>query len=372
MRIGIMTFWSSNDNYGQLLQCYALQRFLIKNDHEPTLIRYKESIETGQKHSVSISKIFNYIVNFKQYYTYLKEILNRKEYEQNNCNEKRDFDGFRNKYISSTRIIYNEDSLAFVNSQFDAYICGSDQIWGGRKEYYLSFVPQDKIKIAYAPSFGGVNPFINSESNDIIHYLKDFDFLSTRENSGVEILREAGFDSVRQVVDPTLLLSATDYIELIKNEGNSIRHFSDAFLYFLGNSIACNVKDIVSFLEKNNLTYTYVASQGRNDKFSKSYLTIPQWIDSIRHAKLVITNSFHCVVFSLILHRPFLFIPLAAGYGRMNDRLIDILKKCNLLDRIFNGDFSKVLEPIDFECFDTRYSKEIEMSKSWLIEALKN
>lgn len=372
MKIGIMTYWSSDDNYGQLLQCFALQKFLLKSGYTPCLIKYKESVEPKRERTISISKITRYFTHCKQYYAYFKEVMNRKKYANYNCNEMRNFDGFREKYILSTNNIYSEEELYNNTPQFDAYICGSDQIWGGKNEYYLSFAPQDKIKIAYAPSFGGVNPFVSSESTLIKQYLSEFDFLSSRENSGVELLQEAGFDSACQVVDPTLLLTASDYIELVKSEGENTIQYCDSFLYFLGNSMACEVRDVVRFLKKNNMTYTYVASQGRNDKFHKSYLTIPNWIDCIRHSKLVITNSFHCVVFSLIFHRPFLFIPLAAGYGRMNDRILNILEKCNLLDRIFDGDFSKALEPISFDSFDNLYTKEIDRSKHWLIDALKH
>lgn len=372
MKIGIITFWQSQDNYGQILQCYALQRFLKKSGHLPTLIRYKETIEASTKYTISISKIFKYFTNFTQYYRYLKELINQRLYTKNNNNEKRDFDGFREKYISSTSNVYNEDGLILDTPQFDAYICGSDQIWGGRKEYYLSFVSADRKKIAYAPSFGGVNPFHNSNADDIKRYLGEFVFLSAREQAGVELLHEAGFNNARHVVDPTLLLDASDYSDLIADENCETLKSNDVFIYLLGNTTACDVKDIVKFIEKKHLSYTYVASQGRNDKFPKSYLSIPCWLHGIKESKLVITNSFHCIVFSLIFHRPFLFIPLSGGYKRMNDRLYDILGKCKLLDRIFDGDFSKAFDHVDFDCFDTIYAEDIEKSKLLLIDSLSH
>lgn len=370
MKIGIVTFWDSKDNYGAVLQCYALQRFLIKNGHSPVLIKFErpKAIYTKQN---PLMRFIKYVANFRAYFNYAMQLMSRRAYDRSNRNSERDFDGFRARYISSTDKIYTQYELAENPPQFDAYICGSDQIWGGTKEYYLSFLPADVVKIAYAPSFGGTNPFMTPDADNIKRYLGEFKALSSREKAGVNILHSAGFPNACQVVDPTLLLTRDDYASLF-DDINS--HYADepkeAFLYFLGNSMVCPVRKIINFVKKNGMTYRYVASQGRNDNYPKSYLTIPEWIRSIQQSKIVITNSFHCVVFALHFHKPFMFIPLNRGYERMNDRIDDLLSECALTDRIYRGDLSIVLNPVDFTGFEHYRDSRATLSSEYLLNAL--
>lgn len=355
MKIGIITYWDSNDNYGQILQCYALQKYLINMGHSPYLIRYKEEqISTGFK----ISKLRTYFFNFSSYFKYFLQKRRNKKYAHENQNDKRDFIGFRNKEIISSEKIYNEIDLMTNPPIADAYICGSDQIWGGSEMYYLPFAPKESIKIAYAPSFGGTNPF-NNNPEIITSLLSRFNFLGLREQSGVALLHEHGFNHATQVVDPTLLLNANDYDCLITEESQNT---SDAFVYLLGSPIICNVKDIFAFLNSKNLSYTYIASQGRVDSFEKTYSTIPGWINKIKRSKIVITNSFHCIIFSLIYHRPFIYIPLSDSFSRMNDRLTDILSKCDLLGQIYIDSFYSICSNPDFSKFDKFKNEQTERS----------
>lgn len=361
MKIGVITFWDSQDNYGQLLQCYALQHFLRLNGHDAFLIRYRE--ENISKSGFKVSKLWDYVSNFSAYFNYFLRICNEKKYSAVNNNELRDFNGFRDTYLQMSDQIYNRKTIAHDVPEADCYICGSDQIWGGSDIYYLSFVPDGKKRIAYAPSFGGVNPFAHKDSEHIKYLLNKFDFIGVRETSGARLLNENGFPNVVQVMDPTLLLSSADYSVIAESADCEPR---DAFVYLLGSPVICKISKIFRFIERHNWTYRYVASQGRTDTYDKIPLTIPEWVNSIAQSKIVITNSFHCVVFSLIFHRPFIFIPLAKSYARMNDRLYDILGKANLMAQIFKGNFSDIPMSVDFSIFDKYQESERERSKKLL------
>lgn len=348
MKIGIITFWDSQDNYGQLLQCYALQRFLKELGHTPYLIRYKD-VSTRQS-GFKIKKIPSYILNFKAYFKYFLQRRNTQKYSQVNNLSLRDFDGFRQQFIISHPTIYSKQSIMDNPPEADAYICGSDQIWGGSTVYYLPFVPKGKIKIAYAPSFGGTNPFTTPNSSELYNLLSDFDFIGIREESGANLLHEHGFKNAIQVVDPTLLLNKNLYLGLISKEYSNN---NDVFIYLLGNEISCSIDDIFKFIKEKGWSYTYVASQGRIDRYDKVQATIPQWINNISNSKVVITNSFHCVVFALIFHKPFIFLPLSGEFARMNDRLYDLLDKIDLKSQIYNDDFNSIPLNIEFLKFDS-------------------
>ena len=92
----------------------------------------------------------------------------------------------------------------------------------------------------------------------------------------------------------------------------------------------------------------YVSSQGRVDSFKKEYPTIEDWIQLIENAKYVITNSFHGMAFSIIMNAPFIVIPLAGSFVRMNGRIYDILSMLKLKSRIYKDNLDILLSEIDF------------------------
>lgn len=366
MRIGIVTYWNSSDNYGQQLQCYALQRFLKDQGHDAFLIKYssKEVYQSAFK----VHKFFEYIRHFSTYLKYANQLWQRKLYAKSFDCSARKFSEFRDKYIRSSSHIFDEETILSSTPMADAYICGSDQIWGSHDSvYYLSFAPKGSIKIAYAPSFGGQSEFDDTYAANLRTLLKDFSLITMRERSGVKTLEQLGISGAIQAIDPTLLLSRNDYIDLIDTTVEA----KDVFVYLLGSPIVCSVKDIFHYIKHSFQSYHYVVSQGRNDVAKRSEeLTIPQWIDGIRKSKLVITNSFHCVVFALMFHRPFIFIPLSGTFSRMNDRLYDILDICGLTSQIYQGDFKALPTTVSFDLFDKMQEYEKDKSLSILNKAI--
>lgn len=366
MKIGVITFSNSKDNYGQLLQCYALQAYLEKQGHNVFLIRYQGSssivVKTGKW-----KKMFRYLKNFPAYITYylqkhrLKQ--DKKRYYDASADKRRQFDVFMEEYLSCTRM-YTTDDIMQNPPIAEAYICGSDQIWGGDWVYYLSFAPEDSLKIAYAPSLGGLSFFSREYEEKMKMYLSRFDFIGMREQSGVDTCRRLGFDKAVKVVDPTLLLSSMDY-GLIRTKTNQKKPY--IFLYLLGNPIACEVDEIYEYAHKKDYEVVYVASQERYDKYSKQYAQIGEWVDYLAKADIVITNSFHCTVFSLLFERPFISIPLVGGYKRMNGRIEELLKECGLSNQIYVGCFDNIsVKDIDFSKFRKHREKEEKKSCNYL------
>lgn len=371
MKIGIITYWNSKENYGQLLQCYALQRFLIKEHHEPFLIKYKNDYEP-QKIS-PLSKFFSYIINFPAYVKYALHLYsnqrNRKYYDANSV-ELRNFNSFVERYIRSTETEYGRKDLYQNNLNAEAFICGSDQIWGSEDDiYYLSFVPEGKRIIAYAPSFGGSMSFSKQFLPKLKNYLSRFHFLGIREQSGVDYCQSLGFNEAVKVVDPTLLLDKNDY-EVLRIKTNYTKPY--VFLYLLGNPCACKVSEVFKFAEKHNLDVVYVASQDQNDAYKKVYPQIGEWIDLLAKSSFVITNSFHCTVFSLIYQRKVMAIPLIGAYKRMNTRIEELLACANLQSAVYRGNIDNVYSmEYDFSVFQNYREKETFKSKAYLTKVLQ-
>lgn len=356
MKIGTITYWWSQTNYGQVLQCYALVKFLRMRGHDAFLIKYNSNLGKNI-YRKKLTNLFAHLVHPFEIKHWLKT---RKLWKKIRENDKLDieknprhFDVFKQKYIPSTLSTYTYPQLVQNPPYADAYFCGSDQIWGSDEPpFFLQFGSAQALKIAYAPSFGGIYPTGKSKRN-IIKYLKQFSFLSSREQGGIDFLKSIGFEKSRLLPDPTLLLSADIYRQL---ETNNIDKNQGPYVlvYLLGNPTEITITDIQQFAKQRELNIRYVAAQGKTDEYEKIYPTIEEWLEYIDKAQYVITNSFHGTVFSLLMNTPFLTLPIIGELSRMNNRISDLLSKYNLDSRICQHTLNELLEPIDFTSFNNR------------------
>lgn len=353
MKVGVITFSESKDNYGQLLQCYAMQEYLRLRGHEPFLIRYHDT-PIADNTSFKPRKIFTYLCKFPKY---LKWYIDRRRtlkhntaYESTADFAKRDFSGFLSRHISCTPI-FNAREIHDNPPVADAYICGSDQIWAGDDAYYLSFAPESSVKIAYAPSLGGLSSFSEDQEQRMRLLINRLDRVGMREQSGVDTCHRLRRTDAVKVVDPTLLLNSDDYLRIAVKPSQPKPY---ALIYLLGNPIDVDIQKIFDECKRRGLDTVYIASQGRSDKMPKSDPTIEEWLGLMAEASLIITNSFHCTVFALHFHRNFITIPLSGGFGRMNTRIEELLGECGLGNHI-TGELAAVPAAVgnaDFEKFE--------------------
>lgn len=374
MKIGIVTYWNTSSNYGQVLQCYALQAYLKDMGHEPFLIRYTP---TDTAFSRVSSKIVRNLSIKKILYLFSKQRVADKKLSDSNLIsdvlvEKRKFSEFRSKYIIQTEQIYTSIKQLRANApKADVYICGSDQIWGMPLSndkiaaYYLSFGDEETKRVAYAVSMGGYVP--KGAELDIFHrYLDKFDKISLREEPTVTFCQNIGYAKSKVTLDPTLLLSRERYLDLCEDEViDSSRPF--IFIYVL------NIKakeemywdSIESYVNNEGLDVKLVYSSGHIKakelipNVESLQATIPQWLLCIQRSGSVITTSFHGVVFCIKLHRRFLAIMLQGEYSKGNDRIVMLLNKLGLSNRIFNPMLSvdaQMSQPIDWASVDKNLS----------------
>ena len=353
-KIGVVTFWNAKDNYGQILQCFALNCFFRKLGYDAYLIKCGFILKLGLKHK--IKKVIKLILSPSK----LKEsigfrLLMRKTIQTSKVHS-RFFEKFIEENIPSTRY-YTAQELFDNPPIFDIYVCGSDQIWSGLSPLaYLRFVPSQKLKVAYAASMGGFYPK-GKELDVIKDYLSDFNMISLREKQSVDYLKNQGLKDVFCAPDPTLLLDVKKYQRLYQHKKCNRTPY--IFLYLLGNRDDTDINKIYDYAKRKSLNVIYVASQGRVDDYPKEYPTVEEWLMLIEHAEMVVTNSYHGTIFSMIFRKKFTTIFLSGMFSKMNDRVLHILSKYGLENRIFNGQLVDFEECPDYSCFESTLSEEV-------------
>lgn len=365
MNIAIITFSDFNTNYGSILQSFALKFFLQQHGHNVTFLRYREF--NKQPKRTFISCIRSYVVK-AYYYMHKKQIQRRKN----------SFSSFIQNYIPHTKLYTSEKDLETnLPNVFDAFICGSDQIWnipvlgGLREPYFLKFVPVGKLKIAYAPSMGEYEP-IEEEKNRIKDLLKSFTFISTREHESAKILSTILGVQVPTLIDPTLLLNDKQWLSAIGKKNTPKGDYG--VCYFVRRN-KCAYK-LVSKLKKiynipiYNVSDNMIQVQGTKD----DYITCgpDMFINLIEGAKFCVGTSFHLAAFSTIFKKQ-CFI---AGSQHNKNRIMSIFKLTKMenhfiLDSsIIDNDFILKTENniVDYSGINSVVTK----SKEFLLNALVN
>lgn len=364
MDIGILTFYSSQDNYGQTLQLYALQQVLKSMGHSPELIRIPELPDPSE---------VTFKVLLKRFVKKVLKKLKKRKVHLNKTNlilPDRNFDSFKAQYINTHPIVFNYEELYESPPQKTCFIVGSDQVWSlGAKQFFLDWVTSG-IKVSYAASFGGFRlPRENRRFYRIA--LNNFDHISVREQDGIRFCKEVDIDNVEVVLDPTLLLDKSHYETLIQSNLDRTEK-SYILIYLIGWKIEFDISKIYEWAQNNGYEVKYVASQGRNDDYEKVYPTIPEWLGLIRNAEYVITNSFHGTVFSILMEKEFLVLPLSQYAAPMNNRLKELLYPLGLEDRLYWKSMDSFKNKIKYDEVKRLLDKKIQKSYEWLENAVGN
>ena len=405
--VAIITFTSSDNNYGQILQSYALQQYLrntypkvsfattdISNITSPLAYYYR--LEAAfRKYGVMgfVKKLFQKI---QQKCTKNPTPNTTKQIPQQLLSINRGFENFRSNFITPHTRTTN--SLPYFRiPKASMYIVGSDQVWNGSglarylydmryfhttflSHYLLGFVDKRKSrfkntkKIAYAPSIGSIDiPQVFKEV--FKQYLSSFDALSVREECNIASLKELGLESVC-VPDPTMLLSQKDYLAIATPLG----YKNDVFVYMLGTDTLVDKDKALGFVEQNlknkNGAKILYANAHVNFFFSYDmttdfYPTPQEWIGAIADSRLVITNSFHGCVFAIIMNTPFLALKLGGEASAMNTRFETLLEIFGLQERLcsdleeFKAKYSANI-PIDWQAVNTRLGLWSQVGKDFL------
>lgn len=356
LKIGILTFWWSNDNYGQLLQCYALQKYLRDNGHDAFLIRYNSQNDYVK---TSLLSRFYKAFNLVKLCRFLGYKINQKKADLEQKLHDRHFDDFRSRYIVQSEKVYSSyNELKENPPDADVYIVGSDQVWNFSfynnvkkcrnliHAYFLDFGKPETKRISYAASWGKTD-ISKNKIDEIFPLIKRFDYVSVREKSGLDLCRKCGYKSAEFRCDPTLLLDADSYRKLYKDNISVKTGEKYVFVYRLSNPCDFDMTCVYDFAKKKGLEVVYVTGNNLYDKYKKTFASIEDWLYLVDNAEYVITNSFHCCVFSLLFKKKFAVVPLTGAGAEMNSRIDTLFQIFNISPRWLKNmnDFS-ALEPL--------------------------
>lgn len=356
MNVGIITFHCSY-NFGSALQSFAMQEAVKHLGHSPALIDYR-------------SKDFNQyaLLSLGHPRATARFCVHPRVY----LRRKASFRSFWDRYFNLTNQYSYRDEAALdeLPSLFDCFICGSDQIWnldctgGVVGPFFLSFAG-DKRRIAYAPSLAHTTfKPENFNKEYVAGLLAQFDYLSVREEETVPLFQSLVDKPIKTVLDPTLLLNSENYAKMTSNkvlEGDYI------FMYLLRKCPEL-IESTVTMAGATGMKVVYISEKNLDIPNSVNLFGVgpEEFVSLIAHASLILTNSFHATVFSVLFHKPFRVFATDKSGARMRDLLgnIGLFSRCN--DTICADD----IVPCDWDDVDSRLDSLREHSWAYLRRAL--
>lgn len=365
MNIAILTQPICN-NYGGILQNYALQTLLERRGHSVITLNYPVmGGYTGSpiRHGLSICKrVLQKIAGHPEIVWVDLGKESRKQVELASLQRV-----FIDKYLHLHDIQSPITWEQVIDFQFDAFVVGSDQVWRPRYNrghignLFLDFAEGQNVKrISYAASFGAdVWEMNHEETESCSRLVKSFDAVSVRELSGVSLCKDNFGVDAAHVLDPTLMLDAEDYLSLCSGnehpEGDYIAVYT---LDYTKEKLAV----LLDISRQLDLPLHLIG------RFTKSgYPSMESWIEGIAYAKYVITDSFHGTVFSTIFHKQFVTL---GNVVRGNSRFASLFTTLGIPDNRLCGIPTKIVpllqQHIEYDGIDKLKSVMQQVSGAFL------
>lgn len=342
-RIGIITL-PLNFNYGGVLQAYALCNILGELGFPTVLLEYQRR---GLK-------------------SFLKTMLFRRSI----------ISSFINKYISTCTLPLH----GIKETGIKCLIVGSDQVWRptmseSRKEHILRYFlntdsSQSIKKISYAASFG-VDwwEYTQEETCIISTLLSDFSAISVREDTAIALCSQnLNIEGVMHVLDPTMLLHSKHYMKLMSPSPFKTKEIH-TFIYVLDHKNVDKQRQIQTIINPQSEILSAKIEKGCFRRYLGNKMSIESWISSIFYSNVVITDSFHCCVFSILFHKTFYVIDNEKGG---NTRIKSLLRLFELSDRFLQNNNMKDIQPINWDKVDQILHNLRNKSLDFLISSLNN
>lgn len=316
-KIGILTYHYSV-NYGAVLQSYALQKFLRSQGYSVECIDYRPS----QIRDSNLKYLYfkgNKLINPLLLYSGTKKGIKLKH--------------FINSEISlSSKTIYDKKDLSFIVSQYDAVICGSDEVWnindshtkfGKDLSYFLDFIKiKDTKKLSYATSFGYTKELKNLRTQ-LCSLLQDFDGIGVRDSNSLRLVEECGRKG-QKVLDPTFLV---DYSDILQPP-----NVNSKYILLYGSFSKEQGHYIETVAKAEGLKIISIGARPGKWKPPTNFLSVSpkEWLGYFSNATYIFTNYFHGAIFAIIFRKPF------SSFDRPGKsiKVKDLLGSLSLEDRI--------------------------------------
>ena len=368
MKVGLVPLLYNEYNYGGVLQFYALQRILKSNNIECDIIFFNNDEKVSYYELPAGKKILlNVKIAIYGCFDGKSNII-----DENIRKRKLKIDEFKRQYYSP---VINETNISY--SEYDAIVCGSDQIWNpnwARRRCFLEFVPDEINKVIYAASLG-CESMSKEQKAQFEPRIERLQYVSVREQSGKAILDSFIKDKdIKVVLDPTLLLLPEDWNNIVvepKEKGY-------VFTYFLG-KYDDKIEYIGEFSKMKGLKIINVpfASGEKNDDVCFGDLQIKdadpgEFIGLIKNAEYIFTDSFHACVFSVLFKKEF-YAFQRDNSKKMQGRINTLLHNFDLPDRFIEvGTDLDMISPIDYQNNDMIQESLRRDSLAFLLDSIND
>lgn len=351
-KIAILTFHNTN-NYGAVLQTYALQKTLSDIKADAGVLNYLCPFIERQR-----------TFNFKGYSAFhlIKKII--KIPFQMFIEHK--FKFFRDQFFNIIKIDKNRD----LNNEFDVFLVGSDQVWNyaltnNDPVYFLDFVRDKRKKNSYAASFG-IDSIADEYKLPYKRLLSEFYKISVREKQAQNIIKDLLNIDVPVVLDPTFLLSKYQWQSIAVPKREKF-----VLLYLIKQD-----KKIIDFAEdlakKKKLKLIYLSTAAVKVVKAEYIRPTPQeWLGYFLSAEYIVTNSFHGLAFSINFQKSFFVDLFPPSSIDLNSRLENILDLFDLRGRLIDNIGNDYDQPVNYDSVGKILETEREESINYLKEIIK-
>ena len=375
MKLGIITRYTRNTiNYGNVLQTYALNAYL--RDHYPDIL--VETVVLNDDYNIGKVKTSYFIALVRKIFSFFRKNRNT-HLKTPNAERIKAFQRFADNNIIMSKVIMSENELSKM--VYDVLVVGSDVVWAqihnnyNRVKFLCFKGSENAIKFSYAASFG--RDYIPFENKKVIrNALLRFQGISVREKSSINLLDKIGIKGSVHVCDPTLLISLNSWLSFEENPVLEKEVDKCGYIFVM----LLNIEDwqlkILKGIKENSRQQVFVVTNGYNEDYS-NYSNIAdeifdsaspgEWIWLINHANFVITDSFHCMIFSSIFNRK--FIVFERSYDtNINNRMIDYLDMigCNDLFVKNNTEVNIGLLSWDYSYINSKIEEYVDYSKHYI------
>lgn len=372
MKIGIITIHKS-PSYGACLQSFALWKYIssegvdceIIDLHRPTHIDFKKSdrfLPMRQEHLTFKVKVLTELFKLKDKLL-AKVHLSPLEKKYNQFNEE----------IKYSKVYKGVDELYANPPSYDLYVTGSDQVWNPQQAYciepyFLTFVNNGGKKISYAASIG-LKDLLSEEKEKFAQWLESYDAIGVREKSAQELLTSFMNKPTTLVLDPTFLLDKESWLK-----ESVLPAVDDSYILLFSLFTPSNILNFAKRIAEESNKQLIVLAPNKKEVIEGGLLVNDagprEFLGYFCQADVVITDSFHGTVFSMIMEAGNFFSYIAPN-NRRGSRIVDLLSLFQLEDHLLSPELKETAielqsHQIDLSILKERIKEERAKSISFL------
>ncbi len=365
-KVGIITIYKSNKNYGGLLQAYALSLSIKEMGLSSEIINYSQNKFNYRLNRFLNLGVMRTLVFFNNRVRTYIECLKKPSLKQNLAVRSKCLEDF--EYSISHSELVSDDEIEILAKKYDILVCGSDQIWNPglwSPTMFLDIPGFIGRRFSYAASIGR-NYLTNKEKEFIKEHVYKLDSISVRENSAVKLIQPLTHNEVKTVLDPTFLLTKNEWVNFSRKPKGIPDKY--VFSFFLGKNKYAKKKIYDTFSGKIPIvTIPHLQTGYKNEDELYSDICLydigpKEWVWLILNAEMIFTDSFHGTAFSINLGKQFYCFAKCKNSDKqsINSRLMDLLSLCGLQNRmILDADgIASFYDYIDYSCIETVLNKK--------------